>query len=77
MLKRDLERAEEPKNRLPISVGSQKKEESSRKASALFSMLKPWTLDHNKLWKIIKKTAIPDHLICLLRNLYAGQEVTE
>ena len=33
-------------------------------------------LDHNKLWKILKEMGIPDHLICLLRNLYAGQEVT-
>ena len=31
-------------------------------------------LDHNKLWKILKEMGIPDHLICLLRNLYAGQE---
>ena len=33
-------------------------------------------MDHNKLWKILKEIGIPDHLICLLRNLYAGQEVT-
>jgi len=33
-------------------------------------------VDHNKLWKILKEVGIPDHLICLLRNLYAGQEVT-
>ena len=33
-------------------------------------------VDHNKLWKILKKMGIPDHLICLLRNLYAGQEAT-
>ena len=32
--------------------------------------------DHNKLWKILKEMGIPDHLICLLRNLYAGQEAT-
>ena len=31
-------------------------------------------MDHNKLWKILKETGIPDHLTCLLRNLYAGQE---
>ena len=37
-------------------------------------MLEPLTVDHNKLWKIIKETRIPDHLTCLLRNLYAGQE---
>ena len=33
-------------------------------------------VDHNKLWKILKKMGIPDHLTCLLRNLYAGQEAT-
>ena len=33
-------------------------------------------LDHNKLWKILKEMGIPDHLTCLLRNLYAGQEAT-
>ena len=33
-------------------------------------------VDHKKLWKILKEMGIPDHLICLLRNLYAGQEVT-
>ena len=33
-------------------------------------------VDHNKLWKILQEMGIPDHLICLLRNLYSGQEVT-
>ena len=33
-------------------------------------------VDHNKLWKVLKKMGIPDHLTCLLRNLYAGQEIT-
>ena len=33
-------------------------------------------MDHNKLWKILKQMGIPDHLTCLLRNLYAGQEAT-
>ena len=33
-------------------------------------------VDHNKLWKILKEMGIPDHLTCLLRNLYAGQEVS-
>ena len=33
-------------------------------------------VDHNKLWKILKEMAIPDHLTCLLRNMYAGQEST-
>ena len=34
-------------------------------------------MDHNKLWKALKEIGIPDHLICLLRNLYVGQEATE
>ena len=33
-------------------------------------------MDHNKLWKILKEMGIPDHLTCLLRNLYGGQEAT-
>ena len=39
-------------------------------------MPKPLTVDHNKLWKIIKDMGLPDHLICLLRNMHAGQEAT-
>ena len=44
--------------------------------SALLTMPKPLTMDHNKLWKILKEMGIPDHLTYLLRNLYAGQEAT-
>ena len=36
----------------------------------------PLCVDHNKLWKILKEMGIPDHVTCLLRNLYAGQEAT-
>ena len=39
-------------------------------------MSKPLTVDHNKLWKILQGMGIPDHLTCLLRNLYTGQEAT-
>ena len=39
-------------------------------------MPKPYCVGHNKLWKILKGMGIPDHLTCLLRNLYAGQEAT-
>ena len=55
-----------------------KKQKSSRKTStsALLPMPKPLTVNHNKLWKILKETGIPDHLTCFLRNLYAGQEAT-
>ena len=54
------------------------KQENSRKTStsALLTMLKPLIVHHNKLWKILKEKGIPDHLTCLLRNLYASQEAT-
>ena len=55
------------------------KQENSRKtsASALLTTPKPFDcMDHNKWWKILKEMGIPDHLTCLLRNLYAGQEAT-
>ena len=79
MFKLDLEKAEEPEIKLPISTGSLKKEESSRKTSisALLTTPKPLNcVDHNKQWKILKEMGIPDHLTCLLRNLCAGQEAT-
>ena len=74
----DLEKAEEPEIKLPTSVGSWKKQESSRKTftSTLLTTPKPKTVDHNKLWKILKEKRISDHFTCLLRNLYAGQEAT-
>ena len=78
MFKLDLEKAEEPEIKLPTSTGALKKQESSRKTStsALLTMPKPLTVDHNKLWKILKEMEVPDHLTCLLRNLYAGQEAS-
>ena len=78
MFKADLEKAEEPKIKLPTSVGSLKKQESSRKTytSALMTMPKPLTVWITINWKILKEMGIPDHLICLLRNLYVGQEAT-
>ena len=78
MLKLVLEKAEEPEIKLPTSAGSSKKQESSRKTStsALLTAKTFDCVDHNKLWKILKEMGIPDHLICLLRNLYAGQEAT-
>ena len=58
--------------------GSSKKQESSRKTpiSALLTMPKPLTVWITTNWKILKEMGIPDHLTCLLRNLYAGQEAT-
>ena len=78
MFKLDLEKAEEPEIKLPTSTGSWTKQESSRKTSisALLTMPKPLTVDHSKLWEILKEMGISDHLTCLLRNLYAGQEAT-
>ena len=79
MLKLVLEKAEEPEIKLPTSAESSKKQESSRKTSisALLTMPKSFDcVDDNKLWKILKEMGIPDHLTCLLRNLYAGQEAT-
>ena len=55
----------------------QKSESSSKTStSALLTTPKSLTVDHNKLWKILQEIGIPDHLTCLLRNLYAGQEAT-
>ena len=78
MFKLDLEKAEKPEIKLPTSVGSSKKQESSRKKKNYFCFI-DYTkafdcVDHNKLWKILQEMGIPDHLTCLLRNLYAGQE---
>ena len=63
---------------MPTSAGSWKKQESSRKTSTLaFDHAKAFDcVDHNKLWKILQEMGISDHLTCLLRNLYAGQEAT-
>ena len=78
MFKLDLEKAEKPQIKLPTSTGSQKKQESSRKTStsALLTMTEPLTVWITTNWKILKEKGIPDHLTCLLRNLYAGQEAT-
>jgi len=45
-----------------------------KSTSASLTTPKPLTVDHSKLWKILQETGIPDHLTCILRNLYAGQE---
>ena len=78
MFKLVLEKAEEPEIKLPTSTGSSKKEESSRKTStfALLTMPKHLTVWITTNWKILKEMGIPDHLTCLLRNLYAGQQAT-
>ena len=79
MFKLDLEEAEESEIKLPTSVGSLKKQESSRKTICFcfIDYTKAFDcVDHNKLWKILKEMGIPDYLTWLLRNLYAGQEAT-
>ena len=81
MFKLGLEKAEEPEIKLPTSVRSSKKQESFRKKSSIYFGFIDYTkafdcVDHKKLWKILKDMGISDHLTCLLRNLYAGQEAT-
>ena len=78
MFKLDLEKAEESEIKLPISVGSQKRQENSRKTftSVSLTTLKPLTVWITTNWKILKEMQIPDHFTCLLRNLYASQEAT-
>ena len=73
-----LERPDEREIKLPTSTGSWKKQDSSRKKYIYFRFIdyaKAFDcVDHHKLWKILKDMGIQDHLTCLLRNLYAGQE---
>ena len=60
----------------PLDHGKSKRIPEKTSISALLTMPKPLTVDHNKLWKILKEMGISDHLTCLLRNLYTGQEAT-
>ncbi|KAB0370619.1 hypothetical protein FD755_017028 [Muntiacus reevesi] len=78
MFKLVLEKAEEPETKLPISAGSSKKQEFQKNIYFCFiDYAKAFDcVDHNKLWNILREMGIPDHLTCLLRNLYAGQEAT-
>ena len=74
-----LEKAEEPEIKLPISTGSSKKAREFQKNIYFFFIDYAkafYSVDHNKLWKILKEMEIPDHLTCLLKNLYTGQEAT-
>ena len=78
MHKLDLEKAEESEIKLSASVGSQK---SKKVPENIYFCFIEYTkafdcVDHNKLWKILKEMGIPEHLTCLLRKLYAGQEAT-
>ena len=71
--------AGEPEVKLPTFVGSWRNQENYRKN--IFFCLIDYAqtfdcVDHNELWKILQKMGVPDHLTCLLRNLYVGQEAT-
>ena len=79
MFKLDLEKAKEPEIKLPTSAGIIEKAREFQKN--IYSCFIDYTkifdcVDHNKLWKILQEMGIPDHLTCLQRNLYAGQEAT-
>ena len=77
MFKLVLEKAEEPEIKLPTSAGSWEKGREFQKNIyfCFIDYAKAFDcVDHNKLWKTLKEIGIPDHLTCLLRNLYAGQE---
>ena len=78
MFKLVSEKAEEPEIKLPTSTGSSKKEEFQKNIYFYFiDYAKAFDcVDHDKLWLILKEMGIPDHLTCLLRNLYAGQEAS-
>ena len=78
MFKLVLEKAEKPEIKLPTFTGSLKKQEFQKNIYFCFiDYDKAFDyVDHNKLWKILKEMGIPDHLTCLLRNLYAGQQAT-
>ena len=76
MFKIDSEKAEEPEIKLPTFAGSSKKQENSRKTLLLlFDYTKAFVWITTN-WKILQEMGMAHHLICLLRNLYAGQEAT-
>ena len=76
MQKLGFKDAEEAETKLPTLVGSWKKQEFQKNICFIDYAKAFDCVDHNKLWKILKEMGIPDHLTCLLRNLYAGQEAT-
>ena len=79
MFKLDLEKAEEPRDQIANIQWIIKKAREFQKSIYLcfIEYAKAfYCVDHNKLWKILQVMGIPDHLTCLLRNLYAGQEAT-
>ena len=78
MFKLHLENAEGPESKLPTSTGSLKKRVPENIYCCFIDYNKVFDcVDHNKLWEILQKMGIPDHLTCLLRNLYTDQKETE
>ena len=78
MFKLDLQKEEEPEIKLPTFVGSSKKQEFPRNINFCFiDYAKAFDcVGHNKQWKILQEMGLSDHLTCLLKNMYAGQETT-
>ena len=77
MCRLGFEEAEEPEIKLPTFIGSWRKQGNSRKHICFFDYAKAFDcMVHHKLWKILKKMGVSDHLTCLLRNIYGDQEAT-
>ena len=77
IFKLNLEKAKEPEIKLPTSTGSSKKQEFQKNIYYFIDCAKVFDyVDHNKLLKTLQEIGLPDHLTCLLRNLYVGQEAT-
>ena len=77
MSKKGLEKEEELEIKLPTFIGSSKKQDQKNIYFCFIDYAKAFDcVDHNKLWEALRETGIPDHLTCLLRNLYVSQEAT-
>ena len=76
MCKLSLEKSEGPEIKLPTSVGSLKKQEFQKSICFVDYAKALDFVAHKELWKILQEMGITDHLTCLLRNLYVGQEAT-
>ena len=74
MYKLDLEKAEEPQNNLPTSIGSQRRQGFQKNVYCFIDYAKAFDyVDHNKRWKILKEMGIPGHLTCLLQPVKKQQ----
>ena len=77
MFRLDLEKQRNQRSKCQHLLDHQKSKRVPEKhLFLLYRLCQSLCVDHNKLWKILKEMGIPDHLTCLLRNLYAGQEAT-